>query len=328
MRVRRRDLISLVGGAAVAWPLAARAQRVKQMRRIGFLGATTASAGSPWVATFVERLRELGWTEGRNVTIETRWAASRRDLAVEAAEAFVRSEVDVIVTWATEPALAAKQATSTIPIVFALATDPIGSGLVASLPRPGGNVTGLSALNIDLAGKRIQLLREIVPDLRRLAIMANIGVPDTVMEMREVAATARSVGLEVAILEIRRSEDIAPTFEARASDVQALFVVGEPLTFTNRVHINTLAQVARLPTTYPIREFVAAGGLMSYGTSFPGLFRRAAELTDKIMRGAKPADIPVEQPTKFDLVINLNTAKALRLIVPPTLLAIADEVIE
>jgi putative ABC transport system substrate-binding protein len=306
----------------------ARAQQPAAMPTIGFLGAATPAVASPWLATFVQRLRELGWVEGRNVAIEVRWAEGRGERAAEIAAEFVRLKVDLIATWATGPALVVKSATSTIPIVFALATDPIGSGLVASLARPGGNATGLSVQNIDLAGKRLELLREVVPDLRRLAIMANVGVPDTAAEMREVQAIARTLGLDVATLEIRRADDIAPAFEAVKPGTEALFVVGDPLTFTNRIHINTLAQGARLPTTYAIREFVAAGGLMSYGTNFPDLFRRAANFADKILRGTKAADIPVEQPTKFDLAINLKTAKALGLEIPPMLLARADEVIE
>jgi ABC-type uncharacterized transport system substrate-binding protein len=232
------------------------------------------------------------------------------------------------VTWATGPALAAKRATSTIPIVFALATDPVGSGLVASLARPGGNATGLSAFNLDLVGKRVELLREIVPDLRRMAVLGNIGVADTAFELREVIKTAETLGLDTTAAEIKLSADIAPALDAINTEPQALFVVGDPLTFTNRVQINDWALRRRLPTTYAIREFVAAGGLMSYGTNFPSLFRRAAEFSDKILRGANPADIPVEQPTKFDLVINLKTARTLGLDVPPMLLARADEVIE
>jgi putative tryptophan/tyrosine transport system substrate-binding protein len=264
----------------------------------------------------------------RNVTIEVRWAEGRNERAGEIAAEFVRLKVDIIATWATAPALAAKSATSTIPIVFALATDPIGSGLVESLARPGGNATGLSVQTIDLAGKRLDLLREVVPDLRRLAIMANVGVPDTAAEMREVQALARTLGLDVTALHIRRAEDIAPAFEALKPGTEALFVVGDPLTFTNRIQINSLAQGARLPTLYSIREFVAAGGLMSYGTNFPDLFRRAATFVDKILRGAKSTDIPVEQPIKFDLVINLKTAKALNVTIPDKLIALADEVIE
>jgi putative ABC transport system substrate-binding protein len=281
-----------------------------------------------WFATFKERLRELGWIEGRNLVIEARWAEGRKERASEIATEFVQLKVDMIVTFATEPAIAAKQATSIIPIVFALAADPIGSGLVASLSRPGGNATGLSSLNIDLVGKRFELLREIVPGLRLLAILANVGVSDAAMEMREVQATASKLGLEVATLEIRRAEEITPAFESFRVRPQALFVVGDPLTLTNRAQINTLAQGARLPTMYSVREFVIAGGLMSYGPNFPDLFRRAAEFSAKILGGAKPADLPVEQPTKFDLVISLTTAKRLGLEVPPTLLARADEVIE
>ena len=191
--------------------------------------------------------------------------------------------------------------------------DPVGTGLVASLARPGGNVTGLSIQQTDLAGKRLELLREVVPGLRRLAIMANVGNPAAVLEMGEVQAAARTLGLEVATFEIRRAEDIAPAFEALKGRADALYVCSDPLVITNRIRINTLALGARLPTMYGIREYVEAGGLMSYGPNFPDLFRRAADYVDKILRGAKPADIPVEQPTKFDLVINLTTAKALGL---------------
>jgi putative tryptophan/tyrosine transport system substrate-binding protein len=326
--VRRRDFITLLGGAAAAWPLAARAQQAGKLPTIGFLGAATPSVASQWLATFVQRLRDLGWVEGRNVAIEARWAEGRGDHSAQIAAEFVRLNVDLIVTWSTESALMAKRATSVIPIVFAISTDPVGSGLVASLARPGGNATGLSVQTIDLAGKRLELLREVAPKLGRLAILANVNVTDTAMEMREIQATARQFGVDVATLEIRRAEDITPAFETLKVQPDALFVVGDPLTFTNRIQINTLAQGAGLPTMYSIREFVAAGGLMSYGTNFPDLFRRSAEFSDKILRGAKPADIPVEQPIKFDLVINLKTAKALGLEVPPTLLARADEVIE
>ena len=276
----------------------------------------------------MQRLRELGWIEGRTVAIEYRWAEGRSERFAEIAAEFVRLKVDVIVTAGTAAVVAAKQATSVIPIVFAAAGDPVGTGLVASLARPGGNVTGLSNQSADLAGKRLELLREVVPGLRRLAIMANVGNPIGVLEMGEVQAAARTLGLEVVTLEIRRAEDIAPAFEALKGRADALYVVTDPLVNTNRIRINTLALGARLPTMHGIREYVEAGGLMSYGPNFPDLFRRAADYVDKILRGAKPADIPVEQPTKFDLVINLTTAKALGLDVPPTLLARADEVIE
>jgi len=220
------------------------------------------------------------------------------------------------------------QATSVIPIVFAAAGDPVGTGLIASLARPGGNVTGLSNQGPDLAGKRLELLREIAPGLGRLAILANVGNPLVVLDMREVQATARTLGLEVITLEIRRGEDIAPAFEALNGYEEALYVVFDALVNTHRIRINTLALAARLPTMHGHREFVEAGGLMSYGPNLSNQFRRAADFVDKILRGAKPADIPVEQPTKFDLIINLTTAKALGLEVSPTLVARADEVIE
>jgi putative ABC transport system substrate-binding protein len=323
--MRRRQFITLLGGAAAAWPLAARAQQ--PAKTIGLLGAATPATWSLLIAAFVRRLRELGWIEGRTIAIEYRWAEGRGERFAEIAAEFVRLKVDVIVT-AGGAVLAAKQATSLIPIVFAVAADPVGGGLVASLVRPGGNVTGLSTQFTDLAGKRLELLREIVSNLRQLAIMANAGYPAAVLEMAEVQATARTLGLEVTPLEIRRAEDIAPAFEALKGRAEALYVCSDPLTATNRVRINTLALAARLPMMYGVRESVEAGGLMSYGPNFPDLWRHAGDLVDKILRGAKPAEIPVEQPTKFDLVINLTTAKALGLDVPPMLLARADEVIE
>ena len=276
----------------------------------------------------MQRLRDLDWIEGRTVALEYRWAEGRSSRAAEIAAEFVRLKVDVIVTYATPPALAAKQATSVIPIVFAAAGDPVGAGLVASLARPGGNVTGLSNQQADVAGKKLELLREVVPGLRRLAIMANTGNPGTVLEMGEAQAAARTLGLEATTVEILRTEDIAPGFDALKGRAEALYVCTDPLIVTNRARIHTLAMSARLPTIYNSREYVEAGGLISFGPSFLDLWRRTAEIVDKILRGAKPGDIPVEQPTKFDLVINLTTAKALGLEVSPTLLARADEVIE
>ena len=325
--MRRREFIVLVGSAA-AWPLAARAQQVGKLPTIGFLGAATSSARSQWVAAFVQRLHELGWIEGRTVAIEYRWAEGRSERFAEIAAEFVRLKVDVIVTYATPPAIAAKKATAVIPIVSAVMGDPVGAGLVASLARPEGNVTGLSNQSADLAGKRVELLREVVPGLRRLAVLANVSNPVSGVEMGEVQASAKALGLDVVTLEIRRAEDIAPAFETLKDRAQALYVAGDPLMITNRVRINTLALGARLAATYNQREYVEAGGLMSYGPNFPDLFRRAGDYVDKILRGTKPAAIPVEQPTKFDLVINLTTAKALGLTVPDTLLARADEVIE
>jgi putative ABC transport system substrate-binding protein len=325
--MKRREFITLLGGAA-AWPIAARAQQAGKLPTIGFLVAGTPTSHGQWVAAFVQRLRELGWIEGRTITIEYRWAEGRSERFAEIAAELVRRKVDVIVTSATEAIVAAKQATSVIPIVFAAAGDPVGTGLVASLARPGGNVTGLSIQQTDVAAKRLELLREVVPGLQRLAIWANAGSPSNVVEMAEVAATARTLGLEVATPEIRRAEDIAFVFEALKGRAEALYVCADPLVTSNRTRINILAVGARLPTMHGTRDMVEAGGLMSYGPNFPNQFRRAADYVDRILRGAKPAEIPVEQPTKFDLVINLTTAKALGLDVPPALLARADEVIE
>jgi putative ABC transport system substrate-binding protein len=325
-QLKRRTFITLLGGAA-SWPLAARAQQAERVRSIGLLGTASASTWTPWTAAFVRRLRELGWIEGQTVVIEYRWAEGRNARFVEIAAEFVRLKVDVILT-SGAAVLAAKQATSVIPIVFALASDPLGGGMVASLARPGGNVTGLSLQAPDLGGKRLELLREVVPGMRRLAVVADVGYPASVQEMREVEAAARTLGFEIVKLEIRRVEDIAPVFEALKGGAQALYVCTGPLVDNNRIRINALANAARLPTMNILRESVEAGGLMSYGPNISDLFRRAADYVDKILRGAKPADIPVEQPTRFQLVINLKTAKALGLTVPDTLLARADEVIE
>jgi len=323
--MKRREFILAFGGAAAAWPLAARAQQTPPM--IGFLGPASASAMSAWTAAFVQRLRELGWIEGRTIRIEYRWGDGRTDRLPEIAAEFVRLKVDVIVTTGT-PVPILKEATSTIPIVFTIANDPVGAGLVGSLSRPGGNATGLSQLAADLGGKRVELLREVIPDLRRLAILSNVGNAATASEMIQVAESARTLGLEVVNSEIRRSEDITPAIEALKGRADAIYVQADPLMNTNRVRISTLALGAGLPTLGGIREYVEAGGLMSYGPNFPDLFRRAAEYVDKILRGAKPDDLPVEQPTKFDLVVSLTTAKVLGLKVPEAFLVRADEVIE
>jgi ABC-type uncharacterized transport system substrate-binding protein len=325
--MKRREFITLLAGAAAAWPLAARAQQPAKMPTVGFLGPTTRSAVSPWLTVFVQRLGELQWIEGRNVVIDYRWAEGSNERASEIAAEFARLKVDVIFTHGTG-AYPAKQATSTIPIVFALATDPVGTGLVASLARPGGNVTGLSTQGTDLAAKRFELLRELVPGLRRLAIMAYAGVPGAVLEMHAVEAMVRTVGLEAVTFEFQRPQDIATAFDAFKDRADALYVAADPLVQANRVRINTLALEARLPTIFSLRENVEAGGFMSYGPNFSDLFRRAGDYVNKILRGTKPGDIPVEQPTKFDLVINLTTAKALGLTIPESFLLRADEVIE
>jgi putative tryptophan/tyrosine transport system substrate-binding protein len=326
--MRRRDFIKVVAGSAIPWPLALRAQQSVNMPTIGFLGANTPSTANEWVSAFVRRLNELGWNEGRTVAINYQWAEGRSDRAAEIASEFARLKVDVIVTYGTPQTVAAKQATSIIPIVFATVGDPVGTGLVASLAHPGGNITGLSNEQSDIASKRLALLHEVLPDLRRLAILANAGALNALLDMREVQAASRKFDFEVLTSEVRRAEDIAQTLDALRGRADALYVCTDPLLTTNRNQIANLALTVRLPTMLAYREYVEAGGLMSYGTNVPQQFRRAAEYVDMILRGKKPGDIPIEQPTKFDLAVNLKTAKALGLSIPVSFLARADEVIE
>ncbi len=275
----------------------------------------------------MQRLQELGWVDGRTVSIEYRWAEGRSERYAEIAAEFVRLNVDVIVSVGSG-AIVAKQVTSTIPIVFTLAADPVGDGMVASLARPAGNVTGLSIQSVDVAGKRLELLHEVIPALRRLAILAEAGNFGSALEQGQVKAAAKMIGLEVVPIEIRRADDIAPVFESLKGRAEALYVLSNPLANTNRVRINDLALGARMPTMHGFREYVETGGLMSYGPNTPDLFRRAGDYIDKILRGAKPAEMPVEQPTRFELIVNLKVAKALGIQLPPTFLARADEVIE
>jgi len=325
--MRRRDFIALLGGAAAAWPLAARAQQPGKLSIIGFLGSGTPATQGALVAAFVRRLRELDWIEGRTIGIEYRWGGGREERFAEAAAEFVRIKVGVIVS-SGGPAYALKKATSVIPIVLTVANDPVGSGLVASLARPGGNVTGLSIQQTDTTSKRIELLREVVPGLRRLAVLANLGNPGNVLEVGEVEVAAPTLRLEIARADIRLAEGIAPAFEALKGRAEALYVCSDALFVSNRIRISTLALGARMPAIYHERGFVEAGALMSYGPNFPDLFRRAGDYVDKILRGTKPGDLPVEQPTKFDLVINLTTAKTLGLTIPEPFLLRADELIE
>jgi putative tryptophan/tyrosine transport system substrate-binding protein len=324
--MKRREFVALLGGAAAAWPLATRAQQAAKLPTIGFLGAE-ASNWSLWTAAFAARLRELGWSEGRTIAIEYRWSEGRAQSAADIAAEFVRLKAAVIVT-NYSGAFAAKQATSVIPIIFVLGNDPVGSGLVASLARPGGNITGLSVQAAEVAGKRLELLRETVPRLRRLAVMAHAGFPDAALEIGHVEAAAHAQGIEVAPLQIRRAQDIATAFESLNPQADALYVVQDAVIVANRTAIVAFALTRRLPTIFSARDFVQAGGLLSYGPNYPGVFRRAADYVDKIMRGAKPSDLPIEQPTKFDLVINLTIARALGVTIPEKLLALADEVIE
>jgi ABC-type uncharacterized transport system substrate-binding protein len=324
--VKRREFITLLGGAA-AMPLGARAQEKGKLPTIGFFGNTSASGGGPWTAAFVQRLGELGWINGRTATIVYRWAEGRSETYAEAAAEFVRLKVDVIVSsGVATPAM--KQATSVIPIVFTLDADPVGRGLVASLARPGGNVTGLSSQSTELVGKRLELLREIVPGFRRLAVLTNVGFFGSAQEVGEIQAAARKLDDIVDLLEVRKPEDITPAFATLTGKAQALYVCGDNLTNVFQNRINILALGARLPTMLNNQTFLPTGGFISYGPNFPDLFRRAADYVDKILRGAKPGDLPVEQPTKFDMAVNVTVAKALGLKVPEDILARADEVIE
>jgi putative tryptophan/tyrosine transport system substrate-binding protein len=325
--MKRRAFLTLLGGTAAGWALPADAQPSARQPALGLLIPGSPASYGQRVTALVQRLRELGWHDGRTITIEYRWAATQRfdEIAAE----FVRSRVDVIFTSGTPPTVAARRATSEIPIVFAPAGDPLASGLVASLARPGGNITGLSNQTADIASKRVDLLRELSGQVRRLAIMVKSSDnASAASEMREVKAAAGVLGIEVVPVEIGQAEDIGPAFERLNGRADALYIVIDSLVTTHANRINTLALGARLPTMHGARELVVAGGLMSYAANYEDVFRRGAEYIDKILRGTKPADIPVEQPTKFDLVINLTTAKALGLKIPESFLLRADEVIE
>jgi putative ABC transport system substrate-binding protein len=321
--MKRREFIKIVCGLVGTWPIAAHAQQGGELRRIGILGAD-ATVWSPWTAAFVTRLRGLGWTTGETIDIDYRWAGGSSKRVGDFTAEFLRRHVDVIVTYGSAAAVV-QQVTTTVPIVLAVASDP-GAGLFVSLA--GGNVTGISIQQSGLIDKRLDLLREVVPHLRRLVIMANAGYAMPVLEAQEAKATAQALGLEAARPEIWGSEDIARAFEAIRGKADALYVVSDALMAANRTLITTLALSARLPTMLSYGDYVAAGGLMSYGPNYANLFRQAADMVDKILRGTKPGDIPVEQPSKFELVINLETAKAVGLAIPPSLLAAADEVIQ
>lgn len=325
--MQRREFIGLVGGAA-AWPVVARAQQPGTLPVVGIIVPGTLESHGKWLAAFDERLRELGWVEGRTVAIEYRWADGRAERYAEFAADLVRLKVNVIVTSTLRAVIAAKQATSAIPIIFTSIGNPVSAGLVQSLAQPGSNLTGLSQQGPELGTKRLELLREMIPDLRRVAVMANPVNPSTNLEIEEVQLAARQFGIDVSVLQVKRAEDIGPAIESSKGRVEGLYVVIDPLMSVNQDKINALAIGARLPTLHGLRDYVVTGGLMSYGANFTALFRRAGDYVDKILHGANPAGLPVEQPTKFDLVINLKTAKALGLTVPPTLLARADEVIE
>jgi putative ABC transport system substrate-binding protein len=322
--MRRREFIALLGSTASVWPLKVDAQQ--QPRILAIVGHTASDYG-PWAAALVERLGQLGWIDGRTIQIEYRWSEGRPERVGEIAAELVRQKVDVIVTYGGAAAIL-KQATTSIPIVFAPAVDPLGIGLVASLSHPGGNVTGLSVQQAEVASKRLELLREIVPGLRKLAILFDATYPASAREADNVQSSARQLGLAVTPLGVRSPDDIAPAFDAFKGRVDAVYLVESAVISSHRARIIALALGAKLPITSTTSEFAKAGVLVSYGPNFPDLFRRAAVIVDKILRGKKPSDIPVEQPTKFDLVINVKTANALGITVPHNLLVLADEVIE
>jgi putative tryptophan/tyrosine transport system substrate-binding protein len=325
----RRVFLGTVVGGLLAAPLAAEAQQPVKVARIGVLAPGSPTSSPQLREAFRQQLRELGYVEGQNIVIEYRWAEGRAERLPDLAAELVSLNVDVIVAGGTPGPLAAKHATGTIPIVMTAAGDPVGSGLVASLARPGGNVTGLSARSPDLSGKRLQLLKEVVPGVARVAVLWNAANPYAALVVRETEAAARSLGVQVQFLEVRGPDDFENALPAAIRGrAGALIVVEDPLTFLYLKRIAEFAAQNRLPATYGYREFAEAGGLMTVGPNLADLYRRAAIFVDKILKGAKPADLPIEQPTKFELVINLKTAKALGLTLPPSLLLRADQVIE
>jgi putative tryptophan/tyrosine transport system substrate-binding protein len=327
--IGRRRFLATLGGSAVAWPLAAPAQQRAKLPTIGILASGSPEAQGRWWAAFVEQLRVMGWVEGRNVAIEHRWAEGRSERFTEIAAEFVRLNVEIIITDGSPAIAAAKRATPVIPIVFAAAGDPVATGLVASLARPGNNVTGMSLMSSELGAKRLELLGEVLPRLSRVAVLWNVDNPYSMLVFKITQAAGRTMGIEVRSLEVRGPDDFDTEFEAaRGLHPDALITVEDPLTLVHRTPIAEFTAREKLPSLHGIREFVTAGGLMSYGASLLDLFRRAASYVDKILRGAKPSDLPVQQPTKFEMVINLKTAKALSLTIPPSVLARADEVIE
>ena len=329
--MKRRDFIALLGSAtaaSAAWPLAVGAQTPPKIPRVGFIAGSNPAATEHTVGAFQQRLRELGYVEGQSIALEVRWAEGRMERIPELVAELVGLKMDVLMAGISPAALAAKEATRTIPIVM-IAPDPVALGLVASLARPGGNVTGLSYFNEAIVAKRLELLKEFVPGLVRVAVLRNPLVATHAIFWQETEVAARKLGVALQPLDVRGPEDFEAAFAAATrGNAQALVAFDDALTVAYRPRIAALAASSRLPAMYGLREFPDDGGLMSYGPSFVVLFRRAATFVDKILKGAKPADLPVEQPTKFELVINRKTANALGLTVPPTLLAQADEVIE
>jgi putative tryptophan/tyrosine transport system substrate-binding protein len=325
--VRRREFITLLGGAAAAWPLAARAQQPERPRRVGFL--RTEKPPAPWMDAFQKALRELGYEEGKNLLFEYRWAGGDDNRLPELASDLVRLNVDVIVVSGTPAILALKKATTTIPTVMAAAGDPVGTGIVKSLAHPGGNITGMSNMIPDVGGKRLQLLTDLAPTAAHIGIIWNANNPFTQLAIHESENAARKLNVRLQSMQVRTAADFDSTFETGSREqIDSLIVVEDPLTIGHRRQIIDFAAKLRIPAVYGAKTFVDAGGFVSFGASFPDLYRRTAFYVDKILKGAKPGELPIEQPTKFELVINRKTASVLGLNIPDKLLALADEVIE
>jgi ABC-type uncharacterized transport system substrate-binding protein len=327
--MKRREFITLLGGAAAAWPLAARAQQAGRIPRVGFLGNSTAALEANLVGPFREGLREHGYEEGRNIALEFRWAEGKYERFPALVAELIAANVDVLVTAGTPATLAVKNATTTLPLVMIAVGDPVGTGIIPSLARPGGNITGLSSIAPDLEGKRLELLREVVPRLARVAFFLNPANAFHAASVQQARAAAQALNINLIAHEVRKSEDLDPAFAAIVEEKpDALLILADRVFLHNRERMMSFAAQHRLPSVNAYRELVEAGGMMSYGPSYEDMHRRAAAYVDKILKGAKPGDLPVEQPTKFTLIVNVKTTMALGLEVPPTLLARADEVIE
>jgi putative ABC transport system substrate-binding protein len=327
--MRRRKFVALLGGVAAGWPFAARAQHGGKIPRVGFMGNSTAALEANLIGPFREGLREHGYEEGRNVEIVFRWAEGRYERFPALIAELIAANVDVIVTAGTPAALAVKTATSTVPVVLAAVGDPVGTGIVPNLARPGGNITGLSAIAPDLEGKRLELLREVVPHLAHVAFFLNPATEFHTASMRQALAAAKALNIKLKPSEVRKSEDLDAAFASTVKEKpDGLLILADRIYVHNRQRIMDFATEHRLPSVSAYRELVEAGGLTSYGPSYEEMHRRAADYVDRILKGARPGDLPVEQPTKFTLIVNLKAAKALGLEVPPTLVARADEVIE
>ena len=326
--MRRRDLIQAIAGSTIGWPLAARAQ-IAKVRQIGLLSPFTRSDAVPWNQAFLKGLRDLGWIDGKNIAFEYRYSEGNNDRLPALIADLVRLKVDIIVTSVTNDTLAAKNATTEIPIVMAAAGDPVATGIVDSLGRPGGNITGLSQMNPELNAKRLEVLKEIAPDISSMAVLLNPEDPISTLGWKEIQVAAKGLGIGAQSIEIRSTGDLEKNFAVIAkARFNALAIMPNPVFVTNLKSIADFAIQNRLPSMFHLREFVDVGGLVSYGVDRSDLYRRAATYVDKILKGASPADLPIEQPTKFDLAINVRTAKALGLTVPPSLRVLADEVIE